>query len=106
MFKLALALGKTVAELERTLTVQELTEWQAYDRLDPFGGYRYDLQTAHILQAKYGDEDSKLSDFLPVDPYPMNEEQQEQFAIYQAEKEAQKEVQDLIAMLKRVEDKD
>lgn len=37
MFRLALALGRTVAELEATLDAREMAEWIAYDRLEPIG---------------------------------------------------------------------
>jgi len=37
MFRLALALGRTVQELGRSVTVSELREWWAYYNLEPFG---------------------------------------------------------------------
>ena len=40
MFRLALALGRTVAELQQTLSAAELVEWMAFYRIDPWGGYR------------------------------------------------------------------
>lgn len=43
IFKLALALGKTVNELLSTLDSVELTYWRAYYRIDPFGQDRNDL---------------------------------------------------------------
>lgn len=98
MFKLALALGRTVRELECTLSVHELAEWQAYDRLDPFGGYRQDIQTAHLLYAKLGNDDHNISDFLPIDPNPMTDEMREQYERYKAEQQAQKDAEALMAM--------
>lgn len=47
MFRLAWALGKTVAELLETLSPDELTEWLAFERLTgPIGPERADLQAA------------------------------------------------------------
>lgn len=37
LFGLALALGKTVGELERTLLADELVEWIAFQSIEPFG---------------------------------------------------------------------
>ena len=75
MFKLAGHLGKTVAELSATLSIDELKEWRAFDRVDPIGGYRGDLQAALIAYVQAGGKDSKLSDYLVVDPNPMTNEQ-------------------------------
>lgn len=99
MFKLALALGRTVRELECTLSVHELAEWQAYDRIDPFGGFRQDLQTAFLLYAKAGGADCTVADFLPVDPNPMTDEMREAFEQHKAEQQAQKDAEALMAML-------
>lgn len=92
-----------MGELEQSLTVSEFIEWQAYDRLDPFGGFRTDLQTAHLLYAKYGDKNAQLSDFLPIDPMPMTDEMREIYELHQAKKQAEKETQALIAMFERLE---
>lgn len=105
MFKLALALGRTVGELEHTLTADELVEWQAYDRLDPFGGYRQDIQTAHLLYAKAGSSDCTVADFLPIDPNPMNDEMREEYEQYQAERQAQKDAKALMAMFAKYQKK-
>jgi hypothetical protein len=48
MFRLALALGRTVAELQQTLSAAELVEWLAFYRIDPWGGYRADLGAAMV----------------------------------------------------------
>ncbi|MCP5018060.1 MAG: DUF4035 domain-containing protein [Ketobacter sp.] len=47
-FKLALALGRTVQELDQTLTSTELTYWIAYDHLYPFGSARDNIHAAMI----------------------------------------------------------
>ena len=72
MFKLAGHLGETVGELEATMSASELSEWLAYDRLDPIGGYRGDIQSAVIACAMAG---GKPSDYLIIDPNPMTDEQ-------------------------------
>lgn len=37
LFRLALRLGKTVAQLQTELTKQEFIEWQAFYQLEPWG---------------------------------------------------------------------
>ena len=48
MFRLSLALGRTVSELEQTLGSGELTEWKAYYSIEPFGQERDNWNTAVI----------------------------------------------------------
>jgi hypothetical protein len=43
-----LALGCTVDELLGRVTSRELTEWMAYERLEPFGEWRADLRAALV----------------------------------------------------------
>lgn len=68
MFRLALAFGCTVAELQERLDSDELTEWMAYALLDPFGGKRGDYQaamiTANLMNAQVGEVKFKLNDFM------------------------------------------
>lgn len=92
-----------MGELESSLSYDELVEWQAYDRLDPFGGYRQDIQTAHLLYAKCGGDDNTITDFLPIDPNPMTDEQRELYEWHQAERQAQKDAEALMAMFARHE---
>ncbi len=47
-FRLALALGRPVGELKRTISSREFTQWLAFYRLDPFGGYRQDVHAGII----------------------------------------------------------
>lgn len=91
-------LGKTVGELERTLTVSELAEWAAYDEIDPIGGYRTDLGFALLAYLQAGDKDKTIHDFLLVDPNPMTEEEKQEFDQRQLEAQARQEVQAMIAM--------
>jgi len=71
MFRLALALGCTVGELEQRLTAAELSEWLAYDSLEPIGGMRTDFGFA-MLASMYAnahrrssDAPAKVTDFMP-----------------------------------------
>lgn len=95
MFKLAGHLGWSVRQIETQMSAKELDEWIAYDRLDPIGGFRADLQTAHLLYATYG-EGKTLADFLPVDPNPMTDEERQRQAI---EKQKQAIKEDMHRML-------
>ena len=49
MFLLALRLGRTVAELEATLTYNELIEWRVYFEETHFGELRADRRNAELL---------------------------------------------------------
>lgn len=49
MFLLALKLGRTVAELEATLTYNELIEWRVYFEETHFGELRADRRNAELL---------------------------------------------------------
>ncbi|MBE9596824.1 MULTISPECIES: hypothetical protein [Moraxella] len=101
MFKLASHLGKTVGELERTLTVAEFAEWVAYDELDPIGGYRTDLGFALLAYMQAGDKDKSVHDFLIIDPNPMTDDDKEAFEREKLEAQARQEVGAMIAMFNR-----
>ena len=70
-FRLALALGgMTVAELLTRISGRELSEWEAYYSLEPFGQVRGDLQAgivastvANLFRTKKGDKVYKPGDF-------------------------------------------
>ncbi|PTQ89797.1 phage tail assembly protein T [Agitococcus lubricus] len=49
MFLLALRLGRTVAELEHTLSYNELIEWRMYFEETHFGELRADRRNAELL---------------------------------------------------------
>lgn len=70
----------------------------AYDRFDPIGGFRQDLQTAHLLYAKLGGEDKNISDFLPVDPNPMTDEQRAEVERVKKIEELEVQTAQMIAM--------
>ncbi len=71
MFRLALALGKTVGELSEELSDAELQEWMAFYRLEPFGEERADLRAgivaATVANANRGKRGRVLkpTDFMP-----------------------------------------
>ena len=48
---LALRLGRTLHELRETLTASELKMWLAFDRLNPIGDWRGDVQSAQVATA-------------------------------------------------------
>lgn len=75
----------TVGQLTTQLSEDELAEWVAYDRLDPIGNYRSDMQTALLAYMQSGSKDATLDDFILFDPEPRPLEE-----IEQQEKEAQK----------------
>ena len=99
MFKLAGHLGKTVGELERTLTAREFAEWQASDRLDPIGGYRGDIQSAVIACAMAG---GKPSDYIIIDPSPMTDDERQAFEMERRKAELQAQVERTLAMFERI----
>lgn len=51
--RLALALGRTVAELEASLSTDEFAEWMAYWQLEPFGPEIDDQRAGTIAAATY-----------------------------------------------------
>lgn len=105
MFKLAGHLGKTVGELKRLLTHDELMEWMAYDRLDPIGAYRSDLQTALLAMMQSGTKDAKLSDFILIDPNPVSEEDRQALEIEQQKEQRKQEMERLMTMIKKLDEK-
>ena len=48
LFRLALALGKTISELQQTLTHSEFIDWCAFYQLEPWGENRADLRAGII----------------------------------------------------------
>ena len=99
MFKLAGHLGKTVGELEQTMSASEFAEWQAYDRLDPIGAYRGDFQSAVIARAMAG---GKLSDYIIIDPNPMTDEDREAYKTAQRMAELQAQTERTLALFAKM----
>ncbi len=51
LFRLALALGKTVGQLLDELSSEELGEWMAYARIEPFGAQHENMRSAIVASA-------------------------------------------------------
>ena len=73
MFRLSLALGRTVSELEQTLGSGELTEWKAYYSIEPFGQERDNWNTAMVAAtvANYSGKvkiAKNIDDFMLIHP--------------------------------------
>ncbi len=71
MFRLALALGKTVGEIERTMSAFELREWMSYAAMEPWGDTRADMRAAVIarevrMSFTTGSRRYSLLDFMPI----------------------------------------
>lgn len=60
-------LGRTVAELDATMSSAEMAEWMALLRVEPWGPYRADLQAAIGAWAAAAPWSSqvKVGDFVP-----------------------------------------
>jgi hypothetical protein len=69
LFRLALALGKTVGELQSTLTVREFSEWLAFASDEPIGEMRADLRAgivaATMARVMGGSKTATPKDFMP-----------------------------------------
>jgi len=61
--ELALAFGRTLKELGRTMSSREFTMWVAYDRYRPFGNEMEDFRNAQVVQSLRG---GKLIKYMPV----------------------------------------
>lgn len=66
-----MALGMSVAQCQREVSAPELSEWIAYDHIEPFGERRADLRAgivAAVTANAFRGKDSKpfqASDFMP-----------------------------------------
>lgn len=71
IFRLALAMGRTVGELVDSMTSAEFTEWLAFFRLEPWGHdveyHRAGQTAAMVYNVNRGQNDRALSamDFVP-----------------------------------------
>lgn len=69
LFRLAVALGKTVGELERGMSSYELAEWLAMERISPIPDHYWtSAQQCQIAASAAGAKRARLEDFLPVAP--------------------------------------
>jgi hypothetical protein len=67
-FRLALALGRTVAELRQTVSSTELTYWIAFNQIEPLPEHRADVRNAivaYTIARSMGSKGSTPEDFLP-----------------------------------------
>jgi hypothetical protein len=81
------------------LTSSQLSEWEAYDRLDPIGSWRHDFSIAqlsstitNIVNAIYKEEgkpvvQTNASDFMPI--WDKEERKKREFARLKEEREVQ-----------------
>lgn len=88
------------------MSIDELRAWQAFDHIDPIGGYRGDLQSAIIAQqiavwSGHCKELPPLKDFLAVDPNPMTPEQRAAVDAQAAKAQSDAYVEALIASMQR-----
>lgn len=71
MFRLALAIGCTIRELEARMDSREFAEWEAYFAIEPWGEERADLRAALLtcltanLNRKKGAPPYRPADFMP-----------------------------------------
>lgn len=66
-YKLALRLGRTVSELDQTLSAREFDMWQAFNFYEPIGIGREDSLFGHlacVLARINGQKDVSTSDFM------------------------------------------
>ncbi|UAN65920.1 DUF4035 domain-containing protein [Serratia sp. JSRIV006] len=54
--QLALRLGKTLGELQKTMGVSELRLWAAFNKISPIGDERGDYQSAQVSAAIYNSQ--------------------------------------------------
>jgi hypothetical protein len=76
LFRLALALGRTVGELERDMSHGEFVEWQVFARSWPFGEKRLDIlfaQLCHLIASALGNKTSISDWMLRTDPAEIEE---------------------------------
>lgn len=80
MFRLALALGMTVAELGQRMSSAELTEWMAFFGLEPWGTEVEDWRAAMVASviANVNRDPKKRKSYEPKDFMPRYEAPQVQ----------------------------
>lgn len=67
-------LGRTVGELEKSMTYQEYQYWQAFDSLEPIGMLRENVFQAHIAKTVFDvncpENEFELTDFMLFQEQP------------------------------------
>lgn len=80
-----MALGRTVAELDASLSASELMEWMAFYELEPFGPIRDNMHAAQIASLLYNVNRRKnstpmtVTDFMYKDVEVKKEEETRDF---------------------------
>lgn len=64
MHRLALALGRTVAELKDTLSSSEMSNWIEYYKLEPWGAWRDNWHASILASIMSGSDDAKMEDYM------------------------------------------
>lgn len=72
-FRLALALGRPVAELQATLSAAEWAEWKAFWRIEPWGDVRADWHNAILAYYIYAAHAGKRGRGVKVDAFLLSE---------------------------------
>lgn len=78
MFRLALALGMTVAELGERMDSREFSEWMAYYKMEPFGQDRGDIGHAITASVVANANAPKGKKFTPMDFLPRRKQKKRQ----------------------------
>lgn len=71
-FRLALALGMSIRQVQQNVDSAEFSEWIAYCNIEPFGEERADLRSAIVASTiancnrKANKQAFKVSDFMPM----------------------------------------
>lgn len=71
LFRLALALGRTVEELRATLSYREFQDWCLFYRIEPWGESRADLRSGQLcatfanVHRREGSDPFTPADFMP-----------------------------------------
>lgn len=88
------------------MSIDELREWQAFDRVNPIGDYRTDLNFASLAQqiarwSGHCKEVPSLKELLAVDPLPLTNEQQAAETTARDAERSKAYTESLIASLKK-----
>ncbi|ALX93351.1 phage tail protein [Serratia fonticola] len=79
--QLALRLGKTLGELQQSISVSEMRMWMAFDRISPIGDDRNDYHAAQITAATFNAQRTKdplsIGDMLIRWNEPANTEEED-----------------------------
>lgn len=84
MYRLALALGRTLSEIETTMTSSELSGWQEYYAIEPFGQWRDNYHSAQLCALLYNVNRGKgqpvaAADYMYMDAATAEEKQDMEF---------------------------